>query len=306
MTTEANPSLDTLDLEVDHTTGEVHETAADEAHADEAAHAEEGHEEEGGHHIQLASEPAFNIGNFVVSNTMVATVVTTVLVLIFALAVRFKAGVVPSRLQVIFELVFSQFYDQLAEACGEKKARQIAPLIVTLFIFVLVANSFILIPFVGSLVTEHGHFMRTPTTDYSMTIALALITMFAAHFIAFTASPIGHFLTYFRVKGLIDIARGKKPFGDILEVFIDMFLGLLEVLGDIVKVISLGTRLFGNIIAGEVVIMVISGLMFATQFFVPIPFILLASFAGLIQAFVFTLLSTIFISNNFVHATHNH
>ncbi len=264
------------------------------------------HEEEGGEHIQLAAEPAFNIGDFTVTNTMVATCVTTVLVLIFALAVRFRAGVVPSRLQVVFELVFEEFYTRLEEAVGDKRARKIVPLIVTLFMFVLVANQFILLPLVGSVVTEHGHFMRTPTTDYSLTVALALITMFAAHFIAFTASPVGHLLTYFRVGGIIDIIRGKKPLSQLFEAFVDLFLGLLEILGDFVKVISLGTRLFGNIIAGEVVIVVISGLMFATQFIVPMPFILLASFAGLIQAFVFALLSTIFISNNLVHATHNH
>ncbi|QQR55602.1 F0F1 ATP synthase subunit A [Candidatus Peregrinibacteria bacterium] len=297
MTSEMIPSTDVL--ETDHVTAESHETTATEEHA------EEGHESTGPH-IQLAAEPAFEVGHFTVTNTMVATVVTTVLILIAALAIRFRAGVVPSRLQVVFELVFMEFYDRLTEAVGEKKARQIVPLIVTLFMFVLLANSFILIPFVGSFVTEHGHFMRTPTTDYSMTVALALITMGAAHFIAFVASPVGHILTYFRVDGLWQIIRGKKPLAELFEVLINLFLGFLEILGDLVKVISLGTRLFGNILAGEVVIMVISGLMFATQFFVPIPFILLASFAGLIQAFVFALLSTIFISNNFVHATHNH
>ena len=293
MTPDVLPITESLELEINEV-----ETGVESAGAHEEA--------EEGEHIQLAAEPAFNIGDFTVTNTMVATVVTTVLVLIFALAVRFRAGVVPTRLQVVFELVFDEFYNRLEENLGAKSARKIVPLLVTLFIFVLVANQFILLPLVGSLVTEHGHLMRTPTTDYSLTIALALITMFSAHFIAFTASPIGHLLTYFRVGGLIDIVRGKKPVGDLFEVFIDMFLGILEILGDIVKVISLGTRLFGNIIAGEVVIVVISGLMFATQFIVPMPFILLASFAGLIQAFVFTLLSTIFISNNLVHATHNH
>lgn len=266
---------------------------------------EEAHEEEGSH-VQLAAEPAFEIGGFVVTNTMTATLVTTVLVLIFAVLVRLKAGVIPSRIQVAFELLFMDSYNRLEEAVGNEKARKIVPLIVTLFLFILIANLFILIPFVGSFVTEHGHFMRTPTTDYSMTIALAIITMFAAHFIAFTASPIGHILNYVRVRGLFQIITGKKPVGQLLEVFIDMFLGVLEILGDVVKVISLGTRLFGNLLAGEVVIIVISGLMFATQFFVPIPFILLASFAGLIQAFVFTLLSTIFISNNLVHAVGHH
>lgn len=262
-------------------------------------------EEEGGEHIQLASEPAFQIGNFTVTNTMVATSVTTLLVLIFAILVRVKAGVIPSRMQVIFELIYDEFYGRIEEVVGTARARKLVGLILTLFIFILVANLFILLPLVGNIVTEHGHFMRTPTTDYSMTIALALITMGAAHLIAFTASPLGHIGNFIRIGGLIDIVRGKRPVGELFNVAIEIFLGVLEIIGEVVKVISLATRLFGNIIAGEVVIVVISGLMFATQFVVPIPFIALASFAGLIQAFVFTLLTTIFITNNLVHATHH-
>lgn len=264
-------------------------------------------QEESEMHVQLATEPAFEIGGFTVSNAMTATMFTTLIVLIFAIMVRWKAGVVPSRMQVIFEELFMMFYVQLDEAVGEKRARIITPLIVTLFLFVLVANSFILIPFVGSLVTEHGHFFRTPTTDYSLTIALAIITMGAAHLLAFFASPLQHIGNYIRIKPLFQVLTGKKPVSELFNAGIEIFLGLLEILGDFIKIISLGTRLFGNLLAGEVVIIVISGLMFATQFLVPIPFIILALFAGLIQAFVFALLSTIFISNNMIHATsHDH
>jgi F-type H+-transporting ATPase subunit a len=265
----------------------------------------EEHAEEGGEHVQLAAEPAFMIGDFTVTNTMVATSVTTVLVLIFAILVRVKAGVIPSRMQVVFELIYDEFYVRIEEAVGEKRARKLVGIILTLFIFILFANLFILLPLVGSFVTEHGHFMRTPTTDYSMTIALALVTMGAAHLIAFTASPLGHIGNFIRVKPFWDIIRGKRPVSELFNAGIELFLGFLEIIGEFVKVISLATRLFGNILAGEVVIVVISGLMFATQFVVPIPFIALASFAGLIQAFVFTLLTTIFITNNLVHATHH-
>ena len=264
-------------------------------------------QEESEMHVQLATEPAFEIGGFTVSNAMTATMFTTLIVIVFAIMVRWKAGVVPSRMQVIFEELFMMFYVQLDEAVGEKRARLITPLIVTLFLFVLVANSFILIPFVGSLVTEHGHFFRTPTTDYSLTIALAIITMGAAHILAFVASPLQHIGNYIRIKPLFQVLSGKRPVSELFNAGIEIFLGLLEILGDFIKVISLGTRLFGNLLAGEVVILVISGLMFATQFLVPIPFIILALFAGLIQAFVFALLSTIFISNNMIHATsHDH
>lgn len=287
-------------------TQETLEVDIEATHVEETGHEEEAGHEEGGMHIQLAAEPAFEVNGFTVTNTMTATVVTTLMVFIFALAVRRKAGVVPSRMQVIFEDLFMLFFTQLEDAVGEKKARLIAPLVVTLFMFVIVANSFILIPIVGSFVTEHGHFFRTPTTDYSLTIALALITMGAAHLIAFVASPLQHVGNYIRIKPFFQILTGKKPVGELFNAGIEL-LGVLEILGDIIKVISLGTRLFGNLVAGEVVIIVISGLMFATQFIAPIPFIILASFAGLIQAFVFTLLSTIFISNNLIHATsHDH
>lgn len=265
---------------------------------EEAAH------EEGGMHIQLAPEPAFQIGAFTVTNTMTATVFTTILIVLFALAIRSKAGIIPSRMQVIFEDVFMVFFSQFEDSVGYKKARLITPLVITLFMFVIVSNMFILIPLLGSFVTEHGHLFRTPTTDYSLTIALGLITMAASHLIAFVASPIGHIGNYIRIKPLLQVLTRKKPIGELFNAVIEIFLGMLEILGDFIKIISLGTRLFGNLLAGEVVLIVISGLMFATQFIIPIPFIILATFAGLIQAFVFTLLSTIFISNNLVHATH--
>jgi F-type H+-transporting ATPase subunit a len=126
-----------------------------------------------------------------------------------------------------------------------------------------------------------------------MTIALALITMGAAHLIAFTASPLGHLGAYIRIGGLIDILRGKKPVSDLLNVFIDIFLGVLEILGDIVKVISLATRLFGNILAGEVLLMVISALV---PYIIPIPFFGMELFVGFIQALVFAMLTLVFIS----------
>lgn len=302
--TEETLTIDSIDIEVEegHT-----DTSADAVRGDETHEASDtAHAEEGGMHIQLATEPAFKIGNFTVTNAMTATFVTTLVIIAFALLVRRKAGVVPSRLQVAFEEIFMMYLNQLEEAVGEKRARMIAPLIVTLFLFVIVANNFILIPVLGSFVTEHGHFFRTPTTDYSLTIALALVTMGSAHLIAFFAAPLNHIGNYIRVRPLWQIVTGKKPVSELFNAFIEIFLGVLEILGDIIKVISLGTRLFGNLLAGEVVIIVISGLMFATQFVVPIPFIVMATFAGLIQAFVFGLLSTIFISNNLIHATAHH
>ncbi len=261
-------------------------------------------ESSGGHSVEIAPEHVLEIGEFAVPNTMTGTLLVSFFIIVFALLVRRKAGIIPTRLQVLFESLFVFFLDKLEEGLGEKRARKLVPLVMTLFMFILVSNQLILIPLVGSITSPHGPFFRTPTTDYSATIALAISVVVLSHVLALFVSPLGHIGNYFRVAGFFDILRRKRPPGDLLTVFIEFFLGLLEIIGDLGKIVSLATRLFGNIFAGEAVIIIISGLLFVTQFFVPIPFIVLASFAGLIQAFVFSLLTILFISNNIVHASH--
>lgn len=257
--------------------------------------------------VQLAPEHVLEIGEFAVTNTVTATVLVSVVIIAFALLVRYKAGVIPTRIQVLFEMLFTFFLDSLEENIGEKRARQLAPFVATLFLFILVSNQMILLPLVGSIVTPEGVFFRTPTTDYSLTIAMALIVIFASHILAFMISPLAHIGAYFRVAGFWQILTGKKPISELFNAFIDFFLGILEIIGDLGRIVSLATRLFGNIFSGEVVIIIVTGLAFFTQFFVPLPFIFLASFAGIIQAFVFSLLTILFISNNIVHASHkNH
>jgi len=260
--------------------------------------------EGGGHSVALAPEHVLEIGEFAVSNTVTATLFVSLIILVFALLVRHRAGVIPTRMQVLFESLFVFFLDKLEEGLGEARARKLVPLIVTLFLFIVVSNQFILIPLVGSIMTPEGPFFRTPTTDYSATIALAVSVVVLSHVLALFVSPLGHIGNYLRIGGFIEILRGKRPLGELLTVFIEFFLGLLEIIGDLGKIVSLATRLFGNIFAGEAVIIIISGLLFVSQFFIPIPFIVLASFAGLIQAFVFSLLTILFISNNMVHASH--
>lgn len=253
-------------------------------------------------HVQLAAEPALELGHFAISNAMTSTLFVSLVIIILAILVRRKAGIIPSRLQVLAEMGFTFFLDQFEEGVGAKRARIFAPIVMTFFLFILISNDLILFPFISSIVTHEGIFFRTPTTDYSLTIALALMSVGFAHIIAFIISPLGHLGTYFRVAGFLKV----RSLMDLLTAGIDFFLGLLEIIGDMAKIVSLATRLFGNIFAGEVVIAIIMSLMVYTQFIAPIPFILIASFAGIIQAFVFSLLTVLFISNNVMHASHKH
>lgn len=258
--------------------------------------------------ISLPAQEIAKIGSVSITNAFAAMLLSSLLIIITAFFIRRKAGVVPSRLQVAFEMILDFFLAQLTMALdNEKRARKILPLIMTIFLIILLSNQFFLLPIVGAVVTEgHGgleeHFFRVPTSDYSLTIAFAALVIILSHVLAFAIAPMNHINNFIRFKSFLKI----RKFGDVPNAFIEFFLGLLEIIGEFAKIISLATRLFGNIFSGEIIIIIVSGLMFYTQFLVPIPFYLLGILAGLVQAFVFSILSLLFISATIRNAEHGH
>jgi F-type H+-transporting ATPase subunit a len=114
-----------------------------------------------------------------------------------------------------------------------------------------------------------------------------------AHVLALMKSPLRHIGNFIKIDAFFKIRKLK----DIPQAFLDFFLGLLDIIGEVAKLVSISTRLFGNMFAGEVVVGIIAGLMFATQFVIPIPFIALGILAGFVQAFVFALLGTIYLAS---------
>jgi F-type H+-transporting ATPase subunit a len=127
----------------------------------------------------------------------------------------------------------------------------------------------------------------------SATVALAILVLVIAHGIAFAVAPIRHVGDYIKIGHLL---HAKTPTQWLLAI-IELFLGPLELLSEFGKVLSLSCRLFGNIFAGEVMVGIITGLSSYTQFFVVWPVNVLGLLVGLVQAFVFTLLSTMMIAN---------
>jgi F-type H+-transporting ATPase subunit a len=245
--------------------------------------------------IHLPSQEIFTISGLSVSNTMLGTLVTSVLLLIMVVVIRRKAGLIPSRSQMMMELTMDFFVDKLEAAFGDKeRAMKAFPLIFTIFIFLLMANQFTLLPFMESIVTADGvNLFRTPTSDYSLPIALTILVWVLSHVIALSVSPLKHIGNFIKIEGFFKIRKLK----DIPMACLDFFLGLMDIVGEVAKLASLSTRLFGNIFAGEVIIAIISGLMIYTQYLVPIPFLGLSVLAGLVQAFVFAMLSILYISS---------
>ncbi len=245
--------------------------------------------------FSLIAEPLFFIGPVGISNSMLGAFISTFVLLGLVFLATRKVVFVPTRLQLVFEVLFEFMLAQLISAFGsEKRARKFFPLLITILLFITIANQLSLVPLIYQITYEGKSVLRTATADLSLTIGLALFVVVLSQILSFAASPLGHIGKYIRIEGFIK-ARSVKDFANATLEFL---LGLLDIIGEISKVLSLGFRLFGNVFAGEVLVVVIAGLSAYTSMIVPVPFMLLSILSGFIQAFVFTLLSIQFIASS--------
>lgn len=233
-------------------------------------------------HISLSAEKIFNIGNFSVTNSLLASVLSTITLTILAVYISKKMKLGKSRMLSVVEMLFS-FIIQLAESIGGKSATRYVPLVLTFFLYILVSNWLGLFPGFGSIGFEHvqdGHhqfvpILRGSTADLNTTLALGIISVLAIQYYGFKTLKLGYLMRFFNYKSPINL-----------------FTGILELISDIAKIISFSFRLFGNVFAGEVLLVVISTLV---PVIAPLPFYGLEVFVGLIQALVFSMLTLVFI-----------
>ena len=133
-------------------------------------------------------------------------------------------------------------------------------------------------------------FLRPPATDLNFTLALALVAVVMAQYFGFKAQKLGYLKKFFDLSGF------KQ--GAFMGV-IQLFVGLLEIISEFARIISFSFRLFGNVFAGEVLLLVLA---FLIPYVVSLPFYGLERFVGFIQGFVFFMLALVF----FTLATHGH
>ena len=235
-------------------------------------------------HISIAAEKIGEILGFPISNSLLTTWLVMAVILLFAYFATKKISVVPSKLQSIAELLVGGLHDFFAGVVGQKHINQFFPLIGSLFIFIIFANWFGLLPGVGTIgffktVGEEKEFiplLRGATADLNTTLALAVVSVVAIQYYGFKTVG-SHYTTRF-----INL---KDP--------ISFFLGILEIISEFSKIVSFAFRLFGNIFAGEVLLAVIA---FLVPFIVPLPFLFLEIFVGFIQALVFSMLTAVFLN----------
>jgi F-type H+-transporting ATPase subunit a len=226
-------------------------------------------------HISISAESIFSLGPIPVSNSMLTSWLVSALLIALAIKVHFdlKTG---RRSGLIF---FSQ---TLIEALlglihsvtnNTRRAQEFLPLVATFFLFIILGNWIGLLPGVGTI--GNPPWFRGATADLNTTLALALISVGATQFFGLKHLKLTYLKKFFNFSGPIQF-----------------FVGVLELISELAKILSFAFRLFGNIFAGEVLLVVIA---FLLPLIGPVPFLGLEIFVGFIQALVFSLLTLVFL-----------
>lgn len=251
--------------------------------------------------ISLAAEPIFHIGTFPVTNTLLVAWVIILFLVLVVLLTRKRLQEVPRGLQNVVETLIDGALNFMESITGNRKqAKKFFPIVFTIFIFVILSNWVEIVPGLGSIgiwEVHHGEtilvpFIRSASADLNVTLAIAIISVFSTQI--FGIAVLGFFKyagKFLPIKGLFKIKYGFLPVPSF-NGFIAFFAGFLELIAECAKLVSFSFRLFGNIFAGEVLLIVVS---FLVPYIVPLPFLFLEIFVGFVQALVFAMLTLVFL-----------
>lgn len=231
--------------------------------------------------VVLKAEQLGSVFGFPITNALVMTWVVMALLIGFAFFFGRSLLLIPGKFQAGVEWAMEGALAYMSEVLeSEKLAQRFFPLIASIFLFIAFMNELEFFPGVGSFGLVHaGDFLpvlRTPTTDLNFTLALAFISFFTIEITGIAT------LGFFKYAG--KYVTLKSPIGFVV--------GLIELMSNLGRLISFSFRLFGNIFAGEVMILVAG---YFLPYFLPAPLMVFEMFIGLVQALVFAMLTLFFI-----------
>lgn len=279
-------------------------------------------------HVSLAAEPLFEEGPGWLTNSVLTTLIVDLILILIAVSATRKMNLVPRGMQNGMEALVEYLYG-LSESVAGRAAVTYFPWVATIFLFVVISNWTGLIPGVGSIgffhtgehaaegehgalfeqqlamvdgspmlvqaadvaaaavtAEEEGHgkfvpLFRAPSADLNVTFALAIATMVMVQIHGIRALGGSYFRKFWNTSGH-GFMKG-----------INVFVGILELISEISRIIAFGFRLFGNIFAGEIVLATMA---FLVAFLVPLPFYLLEILVGVVQGLVFMMLALVFFT----------
>jgi F-type H+-transporting ATPase subunit a len=246
-------------------------------------------------HVYLPGEAIFHLFGFSITNCLLATWLSILVLFGLFFAATHRSKLVPGRLQGGLEMAIEWVQDLVSGAVEEKRARRFFPVVATIFLFVITNAWLSLIPGFGTVGyhTEEGFIpiMRGANTDINFPLTLAIMSFIFVEYWGATHLGFFHWLRRYIniggfVQGLKQLFTGKIRAGimGMFNGFINIFTGFLELLSRLISILSFTFRLFGNMTAGEILLMV---MIFLVPLVLPLPFYGLEMLVGFVQALIF-------------------
>jgi len=250
----------------------------------------------------LPAPELFKLFGFIpITNTIIASWFTVVVLVVISVLVTRRMKIVPGRLQTAFEGLLGWLFDLCKSIAGDANGRRFFAVIATIFLYVVFNAWLSLIPGFGSIIYgTHGHeyeLIRGANTDVNTPLALALFSFFFVAYFGIKSLGVGWFRQYFNIgpffRSVGGVFKGKLDFMGIFSGAIDVFVGGLELLSRFITIISFTFRLFGNMTAGEILLLITA---FLVPYILALPFYGLELLIGAIQGFIFAGLTLVFVT----------
>ena len=287
----SNTAETNIKKETEHSVEEGVSTETTETHASE----------EISHESTLFAEPIFHIGDFTVTNALFTSWIVVFILIVFAVVIKTKLKKIPKGIQNFFEIII-EGAEYLCDQVTNSRAvtNKAFPIVFSVFLIVLLNNWMGILPFGGFgliEVGEHGKMfiplIRSGTADINGTLPLAIMSVIGANIFGILSIGLWKSINkYVNLNALGSIfTKIKKDPSVIMTAPIMFAVGFIEFVGEFAKVASLSFRLFGNVFAGEVLLASMGSIL---AYALPTPFLLLEVFVGIIQAFIFAILTLVY------------
>lgn len=251
----------------------------------------------------LPAPVLFHVFGLPITNTILAGWITAVFLVVISWVVTRRMKLVPGRLQATFEFLLGWIFDLCKSIAGEENGRRFFPVVCTIFLFVLFNAWLSLIPGFGSIeITIHGHhyeLLRGSNTDVNTPLAIALVSFVFVEYYGLRTLGIKYLRkfinagAFFGSVGKVFKGRVKQGLSGLFSGLVDIFVGGLETLSELIRIVSFTFRLFGNMTAGEILLLIAA---FLIPWVLALPFYGLELLVGFVQALIFSGLTLVFVT----------
>lgn len=244
----------------------------------------------------IAAPVLGNVGPLTIATSSVTILFITVLVIALCVGIsRFR--LLPTKFQSLMEVLYEMITAFVTSIIGDKeRAKRAVPYVGSLMIYLLIANLLPMMPGISGFSVlvngEHVPFLRGATTDFNTTFGLALAVVVTMQVMGMREQGVFGYLSHFiQIKQVI--LGFKKSIGDGMVAIIGFLVGLIEIISELAKTLSLSLRLFGNMFAHEVLTVILLG---AFSVAVPALWMGMGVLVGIVQSVVFVALATVYYS----------